>query len=137
MRPPVIGGNVRQSIVLWVVAAVAAGCALLYFFNPAEHMFFPQCVFHRVTGWNCPGCGGLRATHQLLHGHLETAFRLNPLFVVAIPAAIILLLWHFLKKSSEKKNQFWPAWLWISLAVVIAFGIARNLPFAWMTQLPQ
>ena len=137
MKSLFTNGNVRRRVALLIGAALAAGCALLYFFNPAGHMFFPVCMFHRVTGWNCPGCGGLRATHQLLHGHLETAFRLNPLFVVAIPAGIIFLLWSILKKSPRVKISFRPAWLWIALAVVVAFGVARNLPFAWMTQLPQ
>ena len=138
MKPPVLNANVRRSVALWIGAALAAGCALLFFFNPAEHMFFPVCMFHQVTGLNCPGCGGLRATHQLLHGHLATAFRLNPLFVVAIPAIIIFFIRVVLKKSPEKKISFQPAWLWIALAVIIAFGITRNLPFApfaWMTHM--
>ena len=140
MKLPFTNGNVWRPFALLIGMALAAGCALLYFFNPAEHMFFPVCMFHRVTGWNCPGCGGLRATHQLLHGHLAAAFQLNPLFVVAIPAGIIFLLWSILKKSSGEKCSFRPAWLWVALVVVVAFGIARNLPFApfaWMTQLPQ
>ncbi len=137
MKSLFTSGNVRHRVALLVSAVVAAACALLYFFNPAEHMFFPACMFHRVTGLNCPGCGGLRATHQLLHGHLAAAFRLNPLFVVAIPAGIIFLLWNVLMKSPENKFSFRPAWLWIGLAVVVAFGVARNLPFAWMAQLPQ
>lgn len=132
--------NGFRRVALLIGAVVAAGCALLYFFNPTEHMFFPVCMFHRVTGLNCPGCGGLRATHQLLHGHLAMAFRLNPLFVMAIPVGIGFLLRGVLKKSPEKKNSFQPVWIWIAVALVIAFGIARNLPFApfaWMTQLPQ
>ena len=132
-------GNVIRNGVLWIGVALVAGCAVLYFFNPAAHGFFPVCMFHRVTGLNCPGCGGLRAVHQLLHGYLATAFRLNPLFVVAIPVGIIFFLRSTLKKSSEKKISFQPTWLWIGLAVVVAFGIARNLPFtpfAWMTHLP-
>ena len=131
-------GNIRHRGAFLIGAVVAAGCALLYFFNPAEHMFFPVCMFHRVTGLNCPGCGGLRATHQLLHGHLAMAFQLNPLFVVSIPAGIICLLWSVLKKSPEKFFSFRPVWLWIGLAAAVAFGVARNLPFApfaWMTHM--
>ena len=133
-------GNVIRSTVLWIGVTLAAGCALLYFFNPAAHGFFPVCMFHRVTGLNCPGCGGLRAVHQLLHGHLATAFRLNPLFIVAIPVGIVFVLRALLKKSPREIFLFQPMWLWIGLAVIIAFGIARNLPFApfaWMAQLPQ
>ena len=140
MKPPVLNANVRRSVALWSGVALATGCALLYFFNPAEHGFFPVCVFHSTTGWNCPGCGGLRAVHQLLHGHVETAFRFNPLFVIAVPVAMIFLVRGLLRRSPDKNFSFQPVWLWVGLVAVIAFGIARNLPFApfaWMTQLPQ
>ena len=36
--------------------------------NPYESGAFPSCIFYQATGWYCPGCGGLRATHELLHG---------------------------------------------------------------------
>lgn len=128
----------------WPVVAgtlVAGGLALLFFLNPVEHAFYPQCLFHRVTGLNCPGCGGLRAVHQLLHGHFETAFRLNPLFVLALPIGIIFFTGCIWRRARGKKKSLaiHLAWVWIGVAVVIAFGIARNLPFApfaWMSQLP-
>ena len=34
---------------------------------------FPACPFKLLTGWNCPACGGLRMTHDLLHGNLSAA----------------------------------------------------------------
>ena len=58
-------------------AGLLAGAAL-YLFNPAESRLFPPCPFHALTGWQCPGCGSLRAAHCLLHGEFIAAFRLNP-----------------------------------------------------------
>ena len=31
--------------------------AILRRFNPAEYQLFPPCLFHRLTGLSCPGCG--------------------------------------------------------------------------------
>ena len=61
------------------------------------------------------------ATHQLLHGHLAAALRMNPLFVVSLP--LLGLLWLF----PRWQRKPWVGWL--VLAVVIAYWIARNLPF--------
>ena len=47
--------------------------AVLFFFNPAQSGFYPFCVFHRTTGLLCPGCGSLRALHQLLHQRICTS----------------------------------------------------------------
>src|SRR6266550_1487519 len=72
----------------WLIlpyAVLVACVAVLYFFNPAEHGFYPSCLFYKTTGLLCPGCGTLRAVHQLLHGHIAAAFRLNALFVLSIP----------------------------------------------------
>src|ERR1039458_2298384 len=70
-----------------VLAMAAAGIAgLVFFFNPAAYSFYPVCQFHRLTGLNCPGCGGTRALYALLHGHLATALRDNALLVGGLAA---------------------------------------------------
>ena len=48
---------------------------------------FPACPFKALTGWNCPGCGGLRMTHDLLHGDLAAAVVDNVFLLVGLPAA--------------------------------------------------
>ena len=127
----------RPTGVLWLgIAAGALSALVLFFFNPAEHGFYPRCFFKMSTGLDCPGCGGLRATHQLLHGHLAEAFALNPLFVVAIPVTAMVLLLKFAEKSTGRKYlRLFSATTTISLctAVVVAFGVLRNVPWrAWL-----
>lgn len=43
------------------------------------------CPFHAITGLRCPGCGSQRALHALLHGDLSTTFKMNALWILAIP----------------------------------------------------
>ena len=43
-----------------IVIAVLASGAVLFFFNPSQYGFYPVCLFHELTGLNCPGCGGRR-----------------------------------------------------------------------------
>jgi hypothetical protein len=134
--------SLKTSVLLILAGIIGFAClGVLFVFNPSEHGFFPQCVFHQMTGWNCPGCGALRATHQLLHGHVATAFRLNPLLVIAIPIVIIFVMRMAIRKWRSKSSacSIQPFWIWSSVAVFVLFGVARNLPFppfAWMTQLP-
>jgi hypothetical protein len=105
---------------------------VLFFFNPAEHGFFPRCYFRAFTGWDCPGCGGLRAAHQLLHGEVRAAFALNPLLVLALPLvgyfAMRFLLARFV---GQQLPQLFRSghWIWLAAVVVVAFGLARNLPW--------
>ncbi len=117
---------------LTVLAVAAALAGVLFFFNPAEHGFFPRCFFRVLTGWDCPGCGGLRATHQLLHGNLRSAFALNPLLVLALPLAGFFGARFLLARLTGQKfpQPFQSArWIWVAAAVVVAFGVMRNLPW--------
>ncbi|MEM7394570.1 MAG: DUF2752 domain-containing protein, partial [Verrucomicrobiota bacterium] len=58
---------------------LATGLGFLFLFNPAKVSWIPQCPWFFLSGFYCPGCGSVRATHHLLHGNLIGAFRLNPL----------------------------------------------------------
>ena len=63
-------------------AAVAAVLMVHFLFNPSHYGFYPRCILYRMTGIYCPGCGALRASHQLIHGHFLTALRCNALLVL-------------------------------------------------------
>lgn len=116
---------------LWLLALVPL-MAVLYFFPPDQHRFYPRCMFHATTGLQCPGCGGLRATHQLLHGNLTAAFNYNPMYVISLPFA---LFWGVAWLVKRRTGRDWlrplrhQAWLWLLVALVVAFAVARNLPF--------
>lgn len=106
--------------------------ALLFRFNPSEHSFYPRCLLKMITGLDCPGCGGLRAMHQLLHGQVGAAFRLNPLLFLMLPLAVffglrqlIYLCTGWLMAQPFKS----PRWLGVFALIVVAFGVLRNLPW--------
>lgn len=116
----------------WIILAVAliAALALLFGFNPAHHAFYPSCAFYRLTGLQCPGCGGLRAVHHLLHGDVLTALRFNPLFVLALPVAA-WFVWRRLWRGPSPKpiaQRTQARWAWTIFAILVAFWIVRNLP---------
>jgi hypothetical protein len=125
----------------WFGAAVLAltltgAAAAVYWLNPTANHFYPVCQFHRLTGLNCPGCGGTRALYALLHGDLATAFRDNALFVAGLPLLALRGAWFALNRWRGRPNgPFLPARGVIPLlALVIAFGILRNLPaFAFLS----
>jgi len=82
---------------------------LLFCYPPDQYSFYPRCLFHSLTGLQCPGCGGLRATHYLLHGDVASAFRLNQLFVLLLPFMLLFsvgrLVKLVLRKSDDKRQQ--------------------------------
>jgi hypothetical protein len=105
----------------WAIAsaapAAAAGLVLLYRFDPAQVHFFPPCVFHALTGLQCPGCGTTRALHHLLHGDVGGALRLNPMLFALPPFAAASRSRRFITSRAAG---------WTALAVVVAWWIVRN-----------
>jgi hypothetical protein len=111
-----------------------AGLALVFAFNPTQSHLFPPCPLYAATGLYCPGCGSTRAVHQLLHGHVAAAFGYNPLMVVSLPFLAYAAARGLFRALPPRRPL--PAWaVWVTFAVVVGFGIVRNLPWAavrWM-----
>jgi hypothetical protein len=127
-------------VALVAAAAVLVG-ALLYVFDPAQGGPYPVCYFHRTTGLLCPGCGCLRALHQLLHGHVASALYFNPLMVLCLPLALWLAGLAAFRAWRGRAAAFVvrPVWLWSAGGVLLAFTILRNLPWpplAWLGMHP-
>jgi hypothetical protein len=79
-----------------LAAAGAAGAAALIYVgvrNPHNPgVLMPVCPIHWATGLDCPGCGGLRMTHDLLRGDVAGAFRDNAVLLVLSPLLAFLVL---------------------------------------------
>jgi hypothetical protein len=111
--------------------ALAVGMVMLRVFDPATSGVFPPCPVHYLTGWYCPGCGSLRAIHQLLHGNLRAAWALNPLTVVLLPFLTYgLASFAIFEIGGQGLPQPFlrAAWIRALCAAIILFGIVRNLP---------
>jgi len=104
---------------------LAAGTVLALTFalgDPLSWRIFPRCPWHWLTGLDCPGCGTSRAFTELVHGHVLAALHLNALTVIAVP--LCAGLW-----VSGRLDQLKPGWIRALLAVIIVFGVVRNLSF--------
>jgi hypothetical protein len=120
-----------------VLGATAIGVgAVVFFFNPGTHGVYPVCLFHALTGWNCPGCGGTRSLYALLHGNFPLALKDNALFVVLLAVAAARGIWFAARRvRRQPAGNFLPAnILWALLAIAVVFTVLRNVPaFAFLS----
>jgi hypothetical protein len=107
--------------VVLVAFTASAAWALFFLVDPATRLFLPPCPFHLLTGYYCPICGSTRALHQLAHGNVLQALRLNALLVFG-------LLLGGLTSVYRVQGEV-PGWcLRILISVIVLFGIVRNIP---------
>jgi hypothetical protein len=116
---------------LGVLAGGLAGCAYLASHDPSDPATpMPACPFHAVTGLWCPGCGGLRMVHALLHGRLAEAAHDNPVLLAASPLLLALLLaWSWASLRGERFTlRLGPRTAAAVFALLVAWTVVRNLP---------
>ena len=109
-----------------------AALIYLWLFDPASSVFYPPCLFHALTGLHCPGCGTTRALHQLMHGDVAAAFKLNPLTMLLLPFMAYACLSYVIggiRGRGLPRLNVPPRTIHVLLVMVIVFWILRNIPF--------
>ncbi|MBM3686807.1 MAG: DUF2752 domain-containing protein [Actinobacteria bacterium] len=101
-------------------AGVIAATAYIRAVDPNQPGHYPLCPTLALLGIDCPGCGGLRATHALAHGDISAALDHNALFVVLAPVLVVT----------------WALWLrraWTGVTpprTPLRYTVSRALPIA-------
>lgn len=119
-----IGISILLAVLIWYI----------YTHNPSDQKnLYVQCTFKALTGWDCPGCGGQRAVHELLHFHWRKALGYNAIFVLMIPYLLLLFYYeirsYFFGIPKPKNFLTSSKMVWIFITALLIFGLLRNLPW--------
>lgn len=114
--------------ILYLLLGILVLCLLACLID--ERWMLP-CLFHRLTGWDCPLCGGQRMLVALLHADFRAAFALNPFLMCSLP---LYLLWvvcyikpKFLQQSTVISRLCSDSAIFIYIFIALLWGIIRNL----------
>ena len=100
--------------------------------------FYIPCVFHRITGFECPGCGISHMCMSILKfiflgfdvNYLMIAFKSNPFIVIMSPIFLYLVSKYsyiWIKTGKLKETKFDIILIYIILILTILWGIFRNI----------
>lgn len=87
---------------------------------------------YRLTGFACPGCGLTRGFHALFHGDVSTALGYNaliPFYLLMFGFAALSLASIVVRGRGFMRLSDSPKILFAVLALLLTFGVLRNLPF--------
>lgn len=120
-----IGGRTRVYAGLGSAAIVVPALAYIGSVDPHRPgAVFPFCPFKLLTGWNCPACGGLRMTYDLLHGNIPAAVVDNVFLLVGLPLLAIWSLWRVRRGRPVLTTPL----LVVAAVAAVGWTIVRNLP---------
>ncbi|MFF8730776.1 DUF2752 domain-containing protein [Streptomyces sp. NPDC015171] len=133
--PPPASVPRRLAAPAGVLTAAAGAFAYVAAVDPNEPGHYPVCPLYRFTGLYCPGCGGLRGVHALVHGDLLAALRDNaPGVAACLGFAVLWTVWVVrAARGRPLRIAPGPAPLWTAGVLLLVFTIVRNLPFGgWL-----
>ncbi|MGL4305142.1 MAG: DUF2752 domain-containing protein [Mycobacteriaceae bacterium] len=94
--------------------------------DPAVVM--PKCPTKLLTGLDCPACGGLRMTYDVLHGDIAAAAQDNLLLLVVSPSLVLFYMWIIFTKS-KAQTRVSARWVGVmTIVVAVIWTIIRNWP---------
>ena len=94
----------------------------VYFKDPFNGPILP-CIFNKITGFYCPGCGMTRAVNSCFKFKFYQALRFNALlFIIPIGLGAYYFANHMQKPKTAKTI------LIIMIVLAVGYGLLRNTP---------
>ena len=88
------------------------------------------CIFHTVTGLDCPSCGVTRMCLALLRLDFAAAFRYNAAILVLSPLGIAVAArqaWLYVKTGRVKLSRAEMGIIVFLIVALLVFGVWRNI----------
>lgn len=86
------------------------------------------CIFRKITGWLCPGCGITKLILGLLRLDFKYAYNANPFIFITIPYILFILSYDLICKNKEKCfTKLVNISEYVYVALLIMFGVYRNI----------
>ena len=102
---------------------------IYYLININTGIYIP-CIFRKITGFKCPGCGITSMLFELLHFHIKEAFMFNPLVFIYLPFIIIYFLYLdylYIYDKNDKILVKVPEYLKVLVLIItLLYGVVRN-----------
>jgi hypothetical protein len=121
----------EQLYIFGLLAFVFLGIGVwIYSFTLYPYLKDVGCVFYRLTGFYCPGCGGTRSVIALFHGDLLKSLWYHPLVIYTAVIYFGFMCSHTLYKIHVPFVKAWKYHNWyLFVAAGIVFGnwIIKNV----------
>lgn len=109
---------------------LAGVVALMYYFVLVHFHFGIPCLFNKITGLLCPGCGITRMILAIIHLDFKSAFRYNQVIFISSPFIIYLCIRLYISWLISKPynlSLIEKVLVYILIITLLIFGIYRNL----------
>jgi len=104
---------------------------VLYYLIVSFTGFAIPCVFRKITGFYCPGCGVTGMLTHIVRLDFKGAFECNQVLFVISPFILYLLgkmLYGYIRYGRLTLKKFDTVLTFVLIGILLVFGVVRNLP---------
>lgn len=119
----------------WCCTGALVLFLVLYQQRPEGFTGLSACIFWRMTGFYCPGCGGTRAVLALMQGRVLRSLAYHPF----VPYSFLTGGWFMVSQTIQRLSggrlpigmKYRDIYLWLALGIVLAGCILKNVLLLW------
>lgn len=92
--------------------------------------FAIPCIFYRITGLQCPGCGVTRMCLALMRFDFVSAYHYNKLLFIISPVIVFIItqqIYRYIRFNDAKTTKVQTAILILLVVLLVIWGILRNI----------
>lgn len=92
--------------------------------------FAIPCIFYRITGLQCPGCGVTRMCLSLMRFDFVSAYHYNKLLFIISPVIVFIItqqIYRYIRFNDAKTTKAQTAILILLVVLLVIWGILRNI----------
>ena len=134
MKKELMEGQLLYRICGVFLILVVIYCAIVNIFGVSLSSPMP-CLFKEYTHLYCPGCGGTRAVHSMLKGHIIRSLEEN---AIAVPV-FAFILYYFIGVTLAVKSKgtriyfHLHKWMIVVLIILVLWvSVGRNLAVVYL-----
>lgn len=116
--------KVIKTLLMILAVGIAYGLFVIY-----TGLGIP-CPVNTITGYQCPGCGVSRMCMALLKLDVNSAYHYNKVLFLLLPILLAVFsyqTYRYIRYDDVKLTKVQSAILYIALALLVIWGIMRNL----------
>lgn len=113
---------------IYLIAAIIIGYTYAIFVNVTGWAI--PCVFHRITGLKCPGCGVTRMCLAIIRFDIAEAFRSNQMLFILLPVLLIIFGNYtigYIKTGRWFLSKGYTALTYICIGLLLLYAVYRNV----------
>lgn len=117
-----------KKLILPAIIFIVSGILYTILWHTTGHGL--PCIFYKVTGLYCPGCGTGRMMMSLISLNIYQAFRYNPAVFIALPFIsyhLFISLYDYVKGQTKMPGKIQRVIFIILLVFILGVGILRNM----------